>query len=398
MKFNGFLCCGAAFACVIFMVSCSLEDFSRHYRQLDKKDVRPFSYKFENPEMAPGDTVCLSVIFNEAIDINEIKWRVNWNYMTNRFGSSTPVNGFEKDLKLIGAPSSSDTHNGHSQTVTVKFVVPDSMLYDSWAIPTSLEEMAAMYNFRNIPKVDFPTGKNDILNKFETLAKSPYSQEQIPDSLHTVIDGLAQIFSAMFEIYIDIDGSPRSKIRHTVRYHGKLSYGNYINGGRLKGVYYNRNPEIDKIYVFYEDGSNQQTLEDGDTMKISLNRNQTKLVQFFPNPKDFAITLEKAFSPRSQWDPFGMQDNKQERYYVRWFLEGSETYQKLWFTSEGTQPSYGDEGDISDITRIINIDYDKVKPGDTGYLFLVLFDDIEVGVVYRPQGRTTLGFPIKFVE
>jgi len=392
MKFNKFFQTAAVFGFVVLLNSCSLEDFNRHYKQLDADDVRPFSYQFKNPEIAPGDTVELSVIFSgKKVKLEDISWRVNWNYITNRFGSSAPVNGFEDTLKII-SKRIFDTHDGHSQTAKIKFVVPDSMLYKSYAIPESLEQMAAMYNFPNMPKIDsISTSKEGILNMFENLAKYPYLQKSIPDSLGNVIDGLAQIFSAMFEIYIDIPNIPRSKIRHTVRYHGKLPF--------IKGVYYNKNPGF-HIKFLEEDkndysNSYSSLLYSGDTIKISLNRQKMARLLFLPIEIDSAISLEKAFAPIKYYNV------KPEYVYPIWFFEGGKAYSKLWFSSSATETRSpfedGEEGELNWFERVINIDYDKAKVGDTEYLFLVLFDDVH-GVVYRPQGRTTLGFPVKFVE
>ena len=390
MKFSKFFKTAAVLGFIALLDSCGLEGFSRHYRQLDDDTFRPFSYQFKNPEIAPGDTVELSVIFNGKVSAENISWKVNWNYITNRFGSSGPVNGFEKPLKIISERIG--TYDGHSQTATIRFVVPDSMLYNSYAIPASLEQMAAMYNFPNIPKIGFPTSKENILNMFENLSKRPlYLQQAFIDSLGingTVIDGLAQIFSAMFEIYIDIPNIPRSKIRHTVRYHGKLSH--------LYGVYANTNPRLE---IYFYQGSRSHYVWWGDTIWISLNRNQKAYLYFYPDNRDSAISLEKAFAPTKQGSV------KVERFYTRWFFEGGETYSKLWFSDfsseDETRPSYNEEdfvyNDSGYFSRIIYIDYDKANPGDTGYIFLVLFDHAD-GVVYRPQGRTTLGFPIKFVN
>jgi|GEM_PF-2540020 len=404
MKYKVFFLAALVLGLVVLFDACSLEDFSRHYRQLDSVDIRPFSYQFKNPEMAPGDTVELSVIFSgKKVKLEDISWRVNWNYLTNRFGSSAPVKDFEKSLDIIDKQVF-DTHGGHSQTATIKFVVPDSMLYKSYATPESLEKMAAMYNFPNMPKIDsISTSKKGILKMFENLAKCPpFLQQAVIDSLGingTVIDGLAQIFSAMFEIYIEIPNTPRSKIRHTVRYHGKLR--------GIYGVFTNKNPEVD---VYYGDSRHPVYISDaeyygrnqGDTIRISLNRNKTNTLDFFPNDsRDSAISLERAFS-LTQYDSVRPK-LKPEKSYTRWFLEGGETYSKIWFStsSEATQSFYNEEdftySDDGDFSRTINIDYDKAKVGDTGYLFLVLFDELD-DIIYRPQGRTTIGFPIKFVE
>jgi hypothetical protein len=400
MKFNGFFQTATAFMFAILLNSCSFEDFNRHYQQLDSDDIRPFSYQFRNPEIAPGDTVELLVFFSgKKVKLENISWKVNWNYITNRFGSSAPVNGFERQLEVTDKRIV-DADHGHSQIATIKFVVPDSMLYESYAIPESLEHMSSLYNFPNIPKIDFPTSKKSILNMFENLAKCPpYLQQAIIDSLGIngkVIDGLAQIFSAMFEIYIEIPNTPRSKIRHTVRYHGKLS--------GMRGVYYNRNPIFDiyfsqgnrGYYICYVNEYGFQRSQT-DTIKISLTKNKTASLDFYSKNRDYAISLEKAFSPTGQYVV------KWEDFYTKCFVEG-ETYSKLWlssFSTQETQPPYNEDNLVfnkSDyFTKIININYDKARPGDKGYLFLVLLDELD-DVIYRPQGRTTLGFPIEFVD
>ncbi|MDR0303772.1 MAG: hypothetical protein LBH98_03250 [Chitinispirillales bacterium] len=394
MKFSKFFQMTAVFELTFLLISCSLEDFNRHYRQLDDDMIRPFSYQFENPEIAPGDTVELSVIFSgkkiNSDDIDISNWKVCWNIYTDRFGNLAPRG--EEPLKsyIIDKPRIVEDDENF-QKVTLKFVVYDSMLYKSDVIPESLDEMAAMYNFKNIPQVGFPTNKDGFLNTLENLSKDLNVQRAIPDTLGTVIDGLAQVFSAMFEIYVDFnDGkTPRSKIRHTVRYHGKLS--------DIKGVYTNKNPVIEDIKIWAMDekdaynfdiNKSKEITKSGDTINISIDKNKTIFMEIKALPKDSTLTLEQAFSKT--------RNTSFEKYYVRFFFAGDTTYSKLSF-SPVTNKVDNKNGKDGTIVRRVNLDYDKVNVGGAGYIFLVLYDD-NIGVVYYPQGRTTKGFSIKFVE
>ena len=373
--------------CIGLFFSCGIEEFEYKYRKLDGDMIRPFSYRFANPELSPGDTAELSVIFSgKKISLDDISWNVCWNIYTDRYGNMAPRD--ERPLKIIGNLLLTDTDDGHSQTVTLKFKVPDSVLYDSDVIPQNLNEMAAMYGIK-IPGTDFPMGKADVLQWFEKLAEYPAMQKSFTFEQGAVINGLSQVFSLLFEVYVDfprtVSSAERAKIRNTVRYHNKLS--------GVKGIYINENPEIMDIKVFamnekdasvFNKSNSEEIFGSGDTVNIPVNRNKTIFMEIYASPKDSLLTVEQAFSARNV---------NVEQYEMRLFIEGGETYKKLSFSSQTPVGGHPDGYNI----RKINIDYDRAKIGDTGYVFLVLFDD-KIDATYYPQGRATKGLPIKFVE
>ena len=357
------------------LFSCGLEDFARDYRQLDGDMIRPFSYQFENPELAPGDTAVLKIIFaGLPISPSDITWRVCWNYYTDRYGNMAPRGEGPLNAKIVDSDG-----DAHSQSITIKFEIPKDMLHKSEVIPENLSEMAALYGIE-IPETDFPANKTGILNALDSLAKIPFAHEYIAFEQGVIINGIAQIFSAMFEVYLDFDapfvGHPqRAKIRHTVRYHGKLS--------GIPGVFINKNPEIERMRV-RTSGGRYEPVEIGDTINISVSK--ATFLEVLVSDRDSIITLEQAFSQNP--------NVSFERYARRLFFEGGATHGRI-SLSDVTK-----EKPLNSACGLMEFEftgYENAKVGDTGYVFLVLFDNA-IGVVYHPQGRTTTGFPIKFVE
>jgi hypothetical protein len=368
-------------------VSCSF-DFDRNYDRIDHDMIRPFAYSFTNPEISPGDTAELRVIFSgKRVNLSDLSFRVSWNIFTNRFGNLAPRD--EQNLEIIGNPQLVNTDNGHSQTLTLKFKIPDSMLYNSEVIPESLSEMALLYGLQ-IPDLPFAGDKKSVLQVLEDLAKNPEAQKQISRRDGAILDGLSQVFSAFFEVYIDfpptVSVAQRARVRHTVRFHNRLS--------NVSGLFTNQNPQIKSIRVFTMDRKNlsapdfnvsqaQEVFPNGDTINISVNQNKSVFMEILASSKDSVLTAEQAFST---------QIANIEQYTMIAFYEG-ETFRKISF--EQSYPT-GWRNDGYSVRRI-RVEDGKARIGDVGYVFLSLSDS-RMDAIYYPSGRTIVGFPIKFVE
>ena len=373
---------------LLVLAACSIE-FDRNYDQIDDDMVRPISYQFTNPETAPGDTTELEILFvgKPLNSIDDIKWRVSWNIYTDGYGNLAPRG--ESDLKLIGAPTLRDEKNG--QIVSIKFQIPDSILHKADVIPNDLSTLMNNYQIGNIAEMLGFSKKADVLDSLKRWANmSNAEKEQIPFQFGAMINGLAQIFSSQYEIYLDINvegaNTPRTKIRNTARWHGKL------NG--IKGIFINNNPKVrfsewrvwamnEKNAYNFDKSKATPVYRNGDTINIPVNRNQTIFMEVFASPKDSALTLEQAFTT---------QIVNIENYSGIWFFEGKEFRRTLDISGE---PPFGASPDGYGVVRISV--GDNAKAGDTGWIWTAIYDERH-GVANHPQGRCTIGFPVKFVD
>ena len=337
------------------LAGCAI-DFERHYNQIDSDMIRPISYWFRNnyygssPETAPGDIAVLDIFFvGKRITLDDITdFRVSWNVFTDGYGNLAPRG--EEPLKLLREPLLVDGMNG--QILRLAFQIPPDILHNADVIPNDLSELSRNYRIGDISEIFGISKKADVLAQLENLAKNPELQKSIPYEMGAMINGLAQIFSAQYQIYLDFKGdTPRTKMRNTARWHGRLR--------GVDGIYVNNNPEI---------------LREFDTLKISVSR--TNVLDVEVSEKDTAMTLEQAFTT---------QITNIETYRSRWFFEGSAIRNKL---------------DISQEMNVFRWTINaagNAKVGDTGWVWLWVYDE-RLGVANHPQGRDIVGFPIKFVE
>jgi hypothetical protein len=222
----------------------------------------------------------------------------------------------------------------------------------------------------------------DVLQFLKNLSENELLQFQFSqiskDDVGIRIDGLAQIFSCIYEIYLDIPGVPRTKIRHTARYHGKLY--------PLLGAKINYNPILTNLH-FYQGGKN---LSYYGNVKFSLSGNKNTYVIIGISEgwygTDKFYTLKEAFSPNPELTT--------EKYSLRVFysdnLYGKIELEDGIFLNIMEFPAGGYRQDII-------IHRDKLKVGDKGWIWIMVYDEC-YGVSNFPQGRSIVGVPIEFVE
>jgi len=365
----------------IFLAACSI-DFDRNYNQIDNDMIRPISYWFRNrnfwslegrtsPETAPGDTVVLDIFFTgKPITLDDIEsFSVSWNVLTDAYGNLAPRG--EERLQLIGEPHLFNRMNG--QILRILFQVPRDILHNADVIPNDLSELSNNYKIGNITEF-FPfSTKNDGLAFLENLASDWRLQMAIPFTEGARINGLAQILSAQYQIYVDIKNTPRTIMRNTARWHGRLR--------NIEGIYLNNNPEF--LGWRYYNWSNSWR---GDTISLSLSRPEANFVEFGVSRLDFLLTLEQAFARQPITNI--------EEYWALVFFDGANTRDNL--NIQIWDIWYYDYGSYQSVRLTMNVT-NNAKVGDTGWIWLLVYDQ-RLGVANYPQGRDIIGFPIKFVE
>jgi len=376
---------------LVFFVGCGI-DFEQHYNKIDNDMVRPISYQFRNiewrsglgAEAAPGDTVFLDVFFTgERIDLSDITWKANWNIFTDEFGRVAP-RGNDVNLEII-AQYIMDTMGG--QMVSIVFVIPEDILHKADVIPNDLTELQRIFNLGDFTNIEwFPAlTKKDGLEFLETIAKDRYLKQQVWSNFQLLrrVDGLAQILSAMFEIYLYIPNTPRTVIRHTARWHGRI----LMDRGALLnfGMNFNPNPP----FLDFRQGPNRIG-NSRMTVRFSLSDHQrfgTMVDIDFPAADRF-FTLEQAFSTnayiRLSAEDFRLRIFYSSSIHGKIEIEGSSLVNMASF--------WGHQS----FAEIIKIQHDKVNVGDRGWIWVVIFDEC-AGVANFPQGRNIVGIPVEFV-
>jgi len=377
-----------------FFVACGF-DFEQHYDKINEDMVRPISYQFLNldwnlwAETAPGDIVWLEVFFTgKRISLSDITWKANWNIFTDEFGRITP-RGSDVNLGNI-AWHIEDVMGG--QMVYATFRLPEDILHNADVIPNDLTELQRIFNI-NFDNIEgFPS---DIFTKaggltfLEILANSWQSQSQIPQHQRPRIDGLAQILSAMYEIYLEIPNTPRIVIRHTARWHGRLFYYDFGNGFYRFWARTNKNPETPYL-EFFQGGwmIGDSYSNHNNPIRISLSRHErtgTVVAIVFPDADRF-YTLEQAFSPNPQLS--------EESFKLRVFFSSS-IHGKIEIENGGFVNMATFEGGYRYSHNII-LNQNNINVGDTGWIWVVVFDERH-GVANFPQGRNVVGIPVEFV-
>ena len=387
---------------ILAVVGCSI-NFNEHYDKVDSNKVRPISYwittdtafslspfSSSSPETAPGDTAALLVFIpagDRKITFDEIKWRVCWNIYTDEYGNLAPRGG-AVELEVIQGGVTDYIMGG--QIAIVQFKIPDDILHKSDAIPNDLSGFSKIYSIGDMENM--PKTKAEALGYLERLANDRFLQYNIPYDIGIKIDGLAQIFSCMYEIYMDIPGVPRTKIRHAARYHKKLRYISNLYGYRSP-VCTNGNPYLTSL-DFYQGGWYVGDGLIGDTIEISLDKDIRSTITlgilYAGEVADRFYSLERAFS----LNPSPM-DRVNETYGLRIFYSDS-IYGKIELKN-GAFINLGAFGADNTYTEEIIIHRDKLKEGDTGWIWIMVYDEC-YGVANFPQGRDMEGFPVKFVK
>ena len=379
------LCFSLVFS--VFFLGCGV-DFEQHFNKINEDMVRPVSYMFgtldswtNSAETAPGDTVVLSVFFTgKQISLNDVKWRANWNVFTDEFGRVAP-RGEDVNLEILDSYIR-ETMGG--QMLTAAFVIPKDILHKADIIPDDLTQLQSIFNIGDIDGIE---GLPNIATKSAGLAfleeLSANSEMQLYFSnqrrdLLPRIDGLAQILSSMYEIYLYIPNTPRTVIRHTARWHGRLS--NLVSTNNNPGI-----PELSFSQGRFPIGNSYGN----SPVRISLSAHRitgTDVTINFSSADRF-FTLEQAFSPRPQ--------RSVESFRIRLFFSSS-IHGKADLES-GSLVNMGSFEGNAEFGDHIVVHRDKIKVGDSGWLWVVVFDE-RYGVANFPQGRNVVGVPVVFVQ
>ncbi|MCL1946286.1 MAG: hypothetical protein FWF51_03915 [Chitinivibrionia bacterium] len=368
------------------IVACSV-NFNEHYDRVETSKIRPISYQFNKllsneegswqitniAETAPGDTVLLEVFFagDGEISRENIKFSACWNIYTDLYGNLAP-RGEPKPFTPIISKIEPDMGG---KIVRAVFKIPDDILENSDAIPNDLSGFLETYQIGDGIPYNLKT-KTDALNFLKNFSENELFRSQIPAENIIKIDGLAQIFSCIYEIYLEIPGIPRTKIRHTARYHG-----------RLWPVYVRKNYNPVLSYLSFYQG-NHKLYDDIKKFSLSGNKNTYVIIGISEGwyGTDKFYTLKEAFSPNPELTT--------EKYSLRVFysdnLYGKIELEDGIFLSILDFPAGG-------YSQNIIIHRDKLKVGDKGWIWIMVYDEC-YGVSNFPQGRSIVGVPIEFVE
>ncbi len=260
-------------------------EFERDYDKIDGEFLRVLTTQFVEPDLAPGDTARFRIYTSgkkiSSADISPDKWDVSWEYyMPESAEFVSAVEGKPEPLisYFVGGVTEIPLGDNSVQCFEFSFEIPDSIVYNSPAIPDEWTDMLKWGISLDEDVSDIPTSKVGLLKYIENLISDPDSQAEYSAAEGASLNSVLQQIAIRFHLYINLEGVGgfKQKIYHSVRYNSKLD--------AIPGVYSNRNPIIQsvKVYDLSADVSNFDPVNDkalikaeyemvNDTIKMPLN-------------------------------------------------------------------------------------------------------------------------------
>ena len=361
------------FLCAALLFTSCTTEFDNHYNKVTKERIQPLEFVFSPADNSAGDTVSLTASFSgKNFNAAAIAWNVSWQVVSTPFSSEA----FEEESLLpymIGSPII--TTSGATQSVTVTFFIPDSIIYNNRGIPDDWADLVTYY----IPDFDpaalgLPTTKDSLLMILDTISALDAAQKAlIPRQYGELLNSMSQILTVQYDIYADVADFKRIKTRQSVRYHNSLD--------GVNGIYINQVPTLDSIVLFKSPKSSMDSFNPAngthasyplvnDTLTIPLVGDSVYWLGIYASPLDSALTFEAA----SQGNAASLEK------YSSYFFYDDHLYNKIhalvW------QGYYDDDG-----FNYYHLDLDEsLAVGDIGTFWVSVIDS-RAGEANRPAGR-----------
>ena len=373
----------------LVLVSCN-DDFPRTYDNIDGEFPLLLSTSFTPADFSAGDTVLFKSYWGgKKVSVTDIDWRVSWKIAITNFGGHVAIDTVPLDPYIV-EPFHFVSEKDSTQLFEMKIKIPDSLYYESPAIPDNWNNMLQEYGIDIDPtQFGLPTTKDSLLLLFDSLSNiSDEVKLQVPQQYGTMLDGLAQLIGVPFKLYCNYEkaGGFSGSLTYPVRYNSKLF--------PIPGVYVNHNPQFSTATIYEVSGN--PTLfypENGnivdsfpvrnDSVTITYNAHNSFFFVQNIDTREETITTEQAFTD---------QIKSYEEFRSYWY------YNPASYTSIGMIQQRDDEDQSKGISRMIfKLNFGGYIPSNEPLLFRYECSDIKFGTASRPSGRNfrTLWISVK---
>jgi hypothetical protein len=250
------------FMCVLIPVlPIGCAEFSTSFEEIEENRVRTIDFTYKNLadtalcEAAPGDSMEITALFAGEI-VQNIDMSISFDVVTTLYGQSKSSNKMPLDHYIVYSSLNSEK-NSEADTFTFRFAVPQSMLKTSSFLPEENWVGELPKEFQPVIDPVFAAKtKTEMVSLIETFAENHErwyktgAAAGLPvDTLFTLYktafvpfaETYLQIFSALFELTVKVNGKYNVISQGTVRYHRK--FGNHIHT-------VNKNPRINEMGIY----------------------------------------------------------------------------------------------------------------------------------------------------